>query len=115
MQTLNERGVNLPKARELIEKAVKLEPKNAAYLDSLAWVIYKLDQPKEALPWMLKAVELSEEPDATLYDHLGDIYSAMQQPAKAQEAWKKALDIEPKDEIKKKLSPAGAGNSSSTP
>ena len=110
-----ERGVNLPKARELIEKAVKLEPKNAAYLDSLAWVIYKLDQPKEALPWMLKAVELSEEPDATLYDHLGDIYSAMQQPAKAQEAWKKALDIEPKDEIKKKLSPAGAGNSSSTP
>ena len=98
-----ERGVNLKEAREMIEKAVKLEPKTAAYLDSLAWVIYKQEQPKEALPWMLKALELSEEPDATLYDHLGDIYSAMQQPAKAQEAWRKAFSIEPKDEIKKKF------------
>jgi tetratricopeptide (TPR) repeat protein len=63
-------------------------------------------QPKEALTWMLKAVELSEEPDATLYDHLGDIYSALREPAKAEEAWKKAFSIEPKDEIKKKFSPA---------
>ncbi|HZO84502.1 MAG TPA: tetratricopeptide repeat protein [Verrucomicrobiae bacterium] len=100
-----ERGVNLSRAKELIDKAVKLEPKNAAYLDSLAWVLFKLEQPKEALPWMLKAVELSDEPDATLYDHLGDIYSALQEPAKAQEAWKKAFSIEPKDDIKKKLSP----------
>jgi tetratricopeptide (TPR) repeat protein len=99
-----ERGVNLPKAKELIDKAVKLEPKNAAYLDSLAWVLFKMEQPKEALPWMLKAVELSEEPDATLYDHLGDIYSVLQQPDKAQEAWKKAFSIEPKEEIKKKFS-----------
>ena len=107
-----DRGVNLPKAKELIEKAVKLEPNNAAYLDSLAWVIFKLEQPKEALPWMLKALEHSEEPDATLYDHLGDIYSALQEPSKAQEAWKKAFAIEPKDEIKKKLNPAPTHSSS---
>ena len=61
---------------------------------------------------VLKALELSEEPDATLYDHLGDIYSALQEPAKAQEAWKKAFAIEPKEEIKKKLSPAPAETSS---
>ena len=54
---------------------------------------------------MLKAVELSDEPDATLYDHLGDIYSALQEPAKAQEAWKKAFSIEPAI-YQKKLSPA---------
>lgn len=99
-----ERGVNLPEARELIDKAVKMEPKNAAYLDSLAWVLFRMRQSKDALTWMLKAIEFSEEPDATLYDHLGDIYSALQEPAKAQEAWKKAFSIEPKDEIKKKLS-----------
>jgi tetratricopeptide (TPR) repeat protein len=104
-----ERGVNLVEARALIEKAVKLEPKNAAYLDSLGWVLFKLAQPREALPHLLKAVECSEEPDATIHDHLGDIYSALQQPDKAREAWQKALSLEPaeiKEQIQKKLQAA---------
>ncbi len=98
-----ERGVNLPQAKELIEKAVKLEPKNAAFLDSLGWVLYKLDQPQEALKHILKSIELAEEPDATLYDHLGDIYLSLRQPAKAREAWRKSLSIEPSEPIQKKL------------
>lgn len=109
-----ERGVNLPRAKELIDKAVKLEPKNAAYLDSLAWVLFKLEQPKEALPWMLKALELSPEPDATLYEHLGDIYSALQETGKAQDAWKKALTIQPSEQIKKKLGAEGSTESRPT-
>jgi tetratricopeptide (TPR) repeat protein len=98
-----EHGMKLEKARELIEKAVKAEPKNAAFLDSLAWVLFKLKQPKEALPHALKAVELSEKPDATVYDHLGDIYAALQQPEKACEAWRKSLSVEPDEEVRKKL------------
>ncbi len=107
-----ERGVNLKEARTLIEQAVKAEPKNAAYLDSLGWVLFKLDQPKEALSWMLKAIEYSEEPDATLYDHLGDIYAAMKENGKAQEAWKKSVELEPKDEVKKKLGTLAGPDSS---
>ena len=57
-------ALKLDEARELIEKAVKAEPKNAAYLDSMAWVLFKLNQPEEALPYALKAAELSEQPDA---------------------------------------------------
>ena len=98
-----ERGTNLNEAHDLIEKAVKLEPKNPAYLDSLGWVLYKLNKPKEALPWLLKSIEYAEEADATLYDHLGDIYSALQQPDKAREAWRKALSVEPSEQIQKKL------------
>jgi tetratricopeptide (TPR) repeat protein len=98
-----EHGLKLARARELIEKAVKAEPKNAAYLDSLAWVLFKLNQPKEALPYALKAAELSEEPDATLYDHLGDIYAALDQLDKAREAWSKSISLEPNEEVKKKL------------
>ena len=45
-----EHGQNQEKARDLIEKALKAEPKNAAYLDSLAWVLFKLKQPQDALP-----------------------------------------------------------------
>jgi tetratricopeptide (TPR) repeat protein len=98
-----EHDTKLEQARQLIEKAVKAEPKNAAYLDSLGWVLYKLHQPKEALDYVLKAVELTEEPDATLYDHLGDIYAALDQRDKAREAWTKSLAVEPNDAVRKKL------------
>ena len=89
-----EHGLKLDQARELIEKAVKAEPKNAAYLDSLAWVLFKQKQPQEALPYALKAAELSEKPDATVYDHIGDIYAALKQLEKAREAWRKSLAVE---------------------
>ena len=98
-----ERGLKLEQARELIEKAVKAEPKNAAFLDSLAWVLFKLNQPGEALPYVLKSAELSEQPDATVYDHLGDIYAALKQLEHAREAWGKSLAIEPNEGIRKKL------------
>ena len=103
-----EHGTNLVQARELIEKAVKAEPKNAAFLDSLAWVLFKLDQPKEALPYALKAAELTEQPDATLYDHLGDIYAALKQSEQAREAWRKSVSLEPNEEIRKKLEASSA-------
>jgi tetratricopeptide (TPR) repeat protein len=103
-----EHDTKLDRARELIEKAVKAEPKNAAYLDSLGWVLFKLRQPKEALAYTLKAVELSEEPDATLYDHLGDIYAALDEPQKARDAWNKSLTVEPNDTIRKKLETGSA-------
>ena len=101
-----EHGIKLAKARELIEKAVKLEPKNAAYLDSLGWVLFKQGQPKQALDYILKAAELSKEPDATVYDHLGDIYAALNEADKARAAWGKSLSLEANDQVRKKLESA---------
>ncbi|MHC1763294.1 MAG: tetratricopeptide repeat protein [Verrucomicrobiia bacterium] len=90
-----DKGTNLTEAHELIDKAVRLEPENAAFLDSLAWVLHKLDRPQEALAPMLKAIEKSEKPDPTLYDHLGDIYAALKRFDDAREAWSQALKVEP--------------------
>src|SRR6185295_1492537 len=98
-----EKGENLDRAKELIEKALKAEPKSAAYLDSMGWVLFKQNQPKSALEYILKAVELTEEPDATLYDHLGDIYAALNESEKARDAWKKSIGVEPNELVKKKL------------
>ena len=98
-----EHGLKLDKARTLIEKALKAEPKNPAYLDSMGWVLFKLNQPQAALEQVRHAVELSTEPDPTLYDHLGDIYSALQQRDKAREAWTKSLSLEPNETVRKKL------------
>jgi tetratricopeptide (TPR) repeat protein len=103
-----DRSTNLAKAHAMIEKAVKMEPKNAAYLDSLGWVLFRLNHSQEALDYVLRAVALSrkEGPDAALYDHLGDIYTALHQPQKAREAWEKALSLEATDAVRKKLEQA---------
>ena len=98
-------GINLERARDLIEKAVKLRPETPAFLDSLAWVLFKLDRPDEALPHMLKAVELTENPDPVLYDHLGDIYDSLEALAhsRARDAWKKSLSAEEDPKVREKL------------
>jgi tetratricopeptide (TPR) repeat protein len=98
-----ERGENLERARALIETAVKAEPTNAAYLDSMGWVLFKQNNVKDALPWLIKARDYSEEPDATLYDHLGDAFAALGDKKQAREAFEKSLSIEANDAIKKKL------------
>lgn len=100
---LADRNVKLDKARLLIEKAVKMKPESAAYMDSLGWVLYRLKKPQEALERIQEAIKLSEEVDPTIYDHLGDIYAALNEKDKAVDAWRKSLAVEPNDEIKKKV------------
>jgi tetratricopeptide (TPR) repeat protein len=98
-----EHDQKLDQAREMIAKALKTEPKSSAYLDSMAWVLYKLHQPKPALDYELKAIQLQDAEDATVYDHLGDIYAALGQKDKAREAWTKSLKLEKSDTVEKKL------------
>jgi tetratricopeptide (TPR) repeat protein len=98
-----DRGMKLDEARELIERALKVEPKNAAYLDSLGWVLYKLKKPQPALEYILQSIALDDKPDASVYDHLGDIYAALKQNEKARDAWQKSLAIESNVKVKEKL------------
>jgi tetratricopeptide (TPR) repeat protein len=110
-----EQGKNLEKAEEMIQKALKEDPENAAYLDSMGWVLYKRGKYKEALEAMKKAVERMAverpEPDNTILEHLGDVYFQLQDVAKAEDCWRKALkaaeEAVPPDkragEIRKKL------------
>ncbi len=104
-----ERGANLEEARALIEKALKLEPENGAFLDSLGWVLFKQKQPRAALDWLRKAIAHTEEPDATLYDHLGDVHAELGEAEPAREAWRKSLEIEPNGAVKQKLESAPPG------
>jgi len=103
-----ERGTNLPRARELIQKAVELEPENGAFLDSLAWVLHQLDRSAEALPLQLKAMELTKEPDATLHEHLGDILLKLGRKEEARKAWQRAQELEPKPEVAEKIRQLGS-------
>ncbi len=99
-----DKGSNLDQALKMIEQAVKLEPANAAYVDSLGWVLFRLGRPAEALPQLERAIELlAKEPDATVYEHLGDVLAALKRPAEARAAWEKSLALEATDAVKQKL------------
>ena len=76
----------------MIRKAVTAEPENAAYLDSLGWVLFKLGKTKEAQGHLEKATQLPSGGDATIWDHLGDCYARNDKPKQARDAWQKALD-----------------------
>lgn len=101
-----ERGEHLVEARQMIEKAVAAEPDNPAYLDSMGWVLYMSGKLHESIPWLLRSVELSDvatEDDPTLFEHLGDAYFAIGDHNNARIQFRKALTIEDKPEIQRKL------------
>ena len=91
----------------MIRRAVELEPENAAYRDSLGWVLYRLGQFEAAVSEQKKAVELSEkkerQSDGVMYDHLGDIHAALKQMEEAQTAWREAAAAFEKGGEKDKL------------
>lgn len=96
-------GIKLDEAKEMIEKALEIEPDNGAYLDSHAWVLYKLGRYDEAIDAMNSAIERQQD-DAILFDHRGDIYAALNESGKAKENWRKALEFDPdNDTIRAKL------------
>jgi tetratricopeptide (TPR) repeat protein len=100
-----DKGIKLDQALQMIEKAVSLDPQNGAFLDSYAWVLFRLGRNHEALVQMKEALKYDQS-DAVLYDHQGDIYSALTSHELARESWIKALEIDPNnEEIKAKLKP----------
>jgi tetratricopeptide (TPR) repeat protein len=98
-----DRGVKLDEALKMIKKAVSLDPQNGAYLDSYAWVLYRLGRYEEALVQMKEALKY-DRVDAVLFDHQGDIYAALDSYDLARESWARALELDPENEdIKAKL------------
>ncbi len=93
-----DQGKRLEEAEAMIRKAVSEDPENSAYLDSLAWVLYKRGKYEEALRQMEKAISIARRssPDGTLFDHLGDILFRLKRFDKARAAWSEALEhVEP--------------------
>lgn len=88
-----DQGKNLEQAEAMIRKALKSEPENAAFLDSIGWVLYKREKYAEALPYLEKAAGMQSGQDGTIFDHLGDVHQQLKQPEKAKEAWTKALKL----------------------
>jgi len=127
--------MNLEESEKLIKEAIDLDKKekekakkegkidevkpNAAYLDSLGWVLFKQKKYKEALEPLKEAV--ADDVDGShleIWDHLADCYMAMGKKKEAIDAWQKGLkfddiskrDSERRRKVSEKLKKARAGD-----
>jgi tetratricopeptide (TPR) repeat protein len=87
---LAERGVRLPEAVTFIERALKVDPENPAFLDSLAWALFKQGKAEEAEAPMRKAATAMPR-ESVIQDHLGDVLARRGKSDEAVSAWERAL------------------------
>jgi tetratricopeptide (TPR) repeat protein len=99
-------GRQLDRALGMAQRAVKLQPGMASYLDTYAWVLFKTGDAPEARRVMQQALPLDREQSAELMFHYGDILWALDERFMATIYWKKARDAgwEPVAEIEERLS-----------
>jgi tetratricopeptide (TPR) repeat protein len=96
-----EQGRNLEQAGDFIARAVKLEPESPVYLDSLGWFHFLKGDYSKALELLLdveKRLAKTEQQDAEIFDHIGQVYERLKESAKAKEYYEKALKLDPKNE-----------------
>ncbi len=99
-----ENDMNIDEAGELIKTAVDLDPENGAIADSLGWFYFKKGRYVEAMEELMRSETLIEEPDAVIFDHIGQTYHALGNLEKAVEYMEKAVELEPdKAEYGKRL------------
>jgi pentatricopeptide repeat protein len=106
---LAEQGKRLDEAERRVRKALELDRQqrtggtalgldadrdNAAYVDSLGWVLFRRGKLDEARQQLEKATELPEgAEDPVVWDHLGDVYYRLKESGRAAAAWRKAVAL----------------------
>ncbi len=103
-----ELGIKLEEAERLINRALEKDPGNGHYIDSLGWVLFKMGRNQDALKLIKSSLEALGE-HSEVYEHLGDIYQAMNQQELARQAWSKSLELDGDNlGLKKKLERMGS-------
>ena len=106
-------GIDLYKALEYVQSALKIKPTNGHYLDSLAWVYYKLGNYAEAHLNILKALrQYPEEP--IILEHYADILLQLGHIDKALVIYKKAVEFFEQAKDKKRIQKKVRGLESSS-
>ena len=84
---------NLEKAKEMSLKCVQIEKENSTYLDTHAWVLFKLGSFSDAKIAMDKALQFGGRESAVIVEHYGDILYRLGEKEAAMSEWKNAEKI----------------------
>lgn len=101
--SLSLRNTALDTALTMAMRALEQEPDNGSFLDTIGWIYFLRQDYGTARTYLEKAWNVRDT-SAEVADHLGDVYWKLGEPAKAVEAWNKALELDPgNNTIKDKL------------
>lgn len=92
---LSNHSTEYDRAYKLIASALEKMPDSPAIMDSMGWVLYKLNRLDEAQVYLQKALESKK--DADIYGHLGLVLIAKQQKNAAFKIWQQGLQENPND------------------
>jgi len=102
-----EQGRNLDQALRHVTLALKQEPDNGAYLDTLGWIYFKKGDYAAAINPLARALK-REGDSPTILDHLGDAWAAQKDQRKAVSFWRRSLKLDPANKaVREKLVRAG--------
>lgn len=88
---LADRNQQLPRALELIQRALEERPDDGYYLDTLGWIYYKLGRFSEAEETLRRAAAVVTE-DIVIQEHFGDSLVKVEKYDQAAEVYRNALE-----------------------
>ena len=95
--SLAERGLQLPEALKLIQKAIELSPDDPFILDSLGWVYYRMGDLKKGINYLKLAFDARSDPEIAA--HYGELLWATGEKKNARKIWQSALEEYPDNEL----------------
>ncbi len=100
---LSLRNENLEKAEKMSFKSNQLNENQPTYMDTYAWVLYKMGKYEDAKEWIHRAMDNGGGGNAEILEHCGDIYFKLGDKKKAKEFWEKAAEKLPENEMNESL------------
>ncbi len=88
--TLADQTERYDEALALISRAIELRPEDAHILDSMGWILYRMDQKAEAIEFLEKAFAAS--PEIEIAAHLGEVFWESGEPERARKVWQESFD-----------------------
>lgn len=98
---LSLRGEDLDRAEQMSRKSLDIDADNPTFLDTYAWIQFQKRNYKEAKKYQQAAIEKTPAKDvsAELYSHYGDILFMLGELDEAVDNWKKALELDPDNQL----------------
>ena len=95
--TFADRNIRLQESYTLIEQGLKLAPEDPFILDSMGWVLYRMNQNDTALTFLKRAYETRA--DAEIAAHYGEVLWVTGRQDEARKVWGGALKQSPANEL----------------